>query len=215
MASEPKTDTIRVARWVPGCPPVEGVAVEPPSLQEVERGWRFAHMLMTMSQIETREGLATARALGELLVARGVLSAEELQERVAQARRDLEERPVPKVMLARGGDKYAAENNVLVDCLERLLICKARCCSYSFCLTEQDLDEGVARWDYGQPYWMRKRPNGYCVHCHPETYQCEVFAYRPLVCRTYTCREDKRIWLDFEQRVLAPAPAEGQDNVRE
>jgi Fe-S-cluster containining protein len=209
MTVKTAADTIRVAMWAPTCAPLEGVAVEPPSLQEMERGWRFAHMLMTTTQIETREGLAFARALGELLVARGFIPREELQQALDRVRRELEEKPVPRVMMARGGDKYAAENNVLIDCLERLPLCRARCCVYGFCLTEQDLDEGVARWDYGQPYWIRKRSDGYCVHCDPQTYQCQIFPHRPYVCRVYDCREDKRIWLDFEQRIPAPPGSDG------
>jgi len=165
-------------------------------------------MVMTMTQIEAREGLAFARALGDLLMERGLVTREELQHRLNEARTVVEERPVPKVFLAKGSDKYAVENNVLVDCLERLPLCKARCCTFNFCLTEQDLDEGVARWDYGQPYWMRKRADGYCAHCDPETYRCRIFEHRPLVCRTYTCREDQRVWRDFERRELAPLPAE-------
>ncbi len=205
-AHEPKPG--RVATWTPKYPAVEGVEIEAPSLQEVERGWRFLHILTTMNQIEAREGLAFARALGDLLMERGFVSREELQGLLNEARAVIEERPVPKVMLAQGADKYAQENNVLIDCLEYLPLCRARCCRYSFCLTEQDLDEGVARWDYGKPYWMRKRPNGYCVHCDPDTYHCHIFEYRPLVCRTYDCREDKRVWLDFERRVLAPLSTE-------
>ena len=204
-------EALRVARWVPTYPPIEGVPVEPPALAEVERGWRFAHLLATMMQTETREALAFARALGDLLLDRGLVSREELQTRLNEARAVVEERAVPKVMLARGGDKYAPQNNVAVDCLERLPLCQARCCRYSFCLSEQDLDEGVARWDYGQPYWMRKRPDGYCVHCNMETYRCQIFRHRPLVCRVYDCREDGRIWQDFEAGVLAPL-SDGQDS---
>lgn len=205
-----KDDIIRVAVWTPGGDPVAEAATQPATAGELERGLRFGHMLMTMSLLETREALAFARALGDVLMERGLVSREELQTRLNEARAQIEENPIPKVMLARGGDKYAPENNVVIDCLERLPICRARCCKYSFCLTEQDLDEGVARWDYGQPYWMRKRPDGYCVHCDPETYRCEIFQYRPLVCRTYDCREDKRIWLDFEKRIIAPLREENR-----
>jgi len=203
MADELPADTIRVAVWVPGGSALEGSAA-PPAAGELERGLRFGHMLMTMSLLETREALAFARALGDVLMERGLVSREELQARLNEARAVLEEKPIPKVMLARGGDKYAAENNVLIDCLERLPICQARCCKYSFCLTEQDLDEGVARWDYGQPYWMRKRPDGYCVHCDPTTHRCLIFEHRPYVCRVYDCRNDARIWLDFEAKQISP-----------
>ena len=203
MVLEP--DSRRVAMWTPTWPRLEGVVVEPPSVEESERGWRFAHMLMTLTQIEAREALAFARAVGDVLMERGLVSREEMQGRLNEARQVVEEKPVPKVMLARGGDKYALENNVPVPCLERLPICQARCCKYAFCLSEQDLDEGVARWDYGQPYWMRKRPDGYCMHSDPETFQCRIFEHRPLVCRVYDCREDRRMWADFERRTLQPA----------
>lgn len=178
--------------------------MEPPTTGDLERGLRFGHMLMSISLIETREALAFARALGDVLMERGLVDREELQARLDEARALIEEKAIPKVMLARGGDKYAAENNVVIDCLERLPVCRARCCRYSFCLTEQDLDEGVARWDYGQPYWMRKRPDGYCVHCDPATYRCLIFEHRPYVCRVYDCRRDERIWLDFAAGRLNP-----------
>lgn len=202
-------DTIRVATWLPSTAPLGDAAGSVPSLQEVERGWRFAHLMMTLTQIETREALAFARALGDLLMERGLVSREELQSRLNEARAGVEEHPLPKVMLARGGDKYASENNVQLDCLERLPICRARCCTFSFCLTEQDLDEGVARWDYGQPYWIRKRSDGYCIHCDPETYRCRIFEHRPFVCRAYDCRGDARVWLDFARGIPAPREPAG------
>lgn len=202
-------DTIRVATWVPSSALLGDATETALSLHDVERGWRFSHLMMTLTQIETREALAFARALGDLLMERGLVSRGELQVRLNEARAQIEENPLPKVMLARGGDKYAPEHNVELDCLERLPICKARCCTFSFCLTEQDLDEGVARWDYGQPYWIRKRPDGYCVHCDPETYRCRIFEHRPFVCRAYDCREDGRIWLDFTRGILASGEPAG------
>ncbi|MGC8874174.1 MAG: hypothetical protein ACP5SI_06970 [Chloroflexia bacterium] len=106
-------------------------------------------------------------------------------------------------------DKYASENNIQLDCLERLPIFKARCCTFSFCLTEQHQDEEVARWDYGPPYWLCKRPDGYCVHCDPKTYRYCIFEHRPFVCRAYDYWEDRRIWLDFSRGILAPKEPAG------
>jgi hypothetical protein len=198
---EYEPDVIAVGRWTPKWAPVEGVEAEPPSLRELERGWRFAHILMTTTQIESRQGLAYARALGELLVEQGLVAPEALQERLGRVRNEMEDKPTPRVVMFQGGDKHASENNVAIDCLERLPLCRARCCTYSFCLTEQDLDEGVARWDYGHPYWIRRREDRYCVHCDPETFRCEIFDYRPYICRVYDCRKDERIWIDFEKRI--------------
>ena len=105
-----------------------------------------------------------------------------------------------------GGDKYEAEN-ATVPCAELIPICHARCCKLRFPLGIQDLDEGVIRWDYGQPYMIRQRQSdGRCVHNDPETRFCTVHEVRPRVCRTYDCKTDKRIWLDYEKRILAPEP---------
>ena len=35
-------------------------------------------------------------------------------------------------------------------------------------------------------------------------HRCGVYQNRPLICRTYSCRNDKRIWLDFENYVVNP-----------
>ena len=31
-----------------------------------------------------------------------------------------------------------------------------------------------------------------------------MHAFRPRVCRSYDCRSDERIWLDYEKRIPAP-----------
>ena len=90
--------------------------------------------------------------------------------------------------------------------LEELMpICKARCCKLSFALSTEDLDEGVIRWDYGQPYRIRQRASdGYCVHNDPRSGGCTVHQHRPAICRRYDCRNDTRIWTDYEARIPAP-----------
>ena len=110
-----------------------------------------------------------------------------------------------RVSLDTGGvSKYEVEG-ASPPCDELLHLCRARCCSLSFPLSTEDLDEGVIRWDYGQPYLIRQRASDqYCVHNHPETRVCTVHAYRPRVCRSYDCRKDDRIWRDYEQRIPAP-----------
>ncbi len=105
-------------------------------------------------------------------------------------------------------DKYAVTGPD-VPCTELIHICKSRCCRLQFPLSTVDLDEGVIRWDYGQPYMIRQRASdGKCVHNDPTTHFCTVHAQRPVVCRKYDCRTDKRIWADFDNRVLAPEPAQ-------
>jgi Fe-S-cluster containining protein len=108
-----------------------------------------------------------------------------------------------RVSLDLVGDKYTTEPSS-PPCDELLHLCEARCCTLTFALSTQDLDEGVIRWDYGQPYLIRQRQSdGYCVHNHPASHTCTVHAQRPRVCRSYDCRNDVRIWKSYEDRIPA------------
>jgi Fe-S-cluster containining protein len=108
-----------------------------------------------------------------------------------------------RVSIDLGGSKYRTPS-VDVPCDELIPICEARCCKLSFALSTEDLDEGLIRWDYGQPYLIRQRgSDGYCVHNNPSNHGCTVHEFRPRVCRAYDCRKDTRIWEDFENRIPA------------
>lgn len=126
-----------------------------------------------------------------------------LEPTLVQIRAADEQRPT-RVSIDLGGDKYAA-TPADIPCAELIPLCKAACCRLSFALSTADLDEGIIRWDYGQPYLIRQRASdGFCVHNDPDTRGCTVHAARPRVCRVYDCRRDARIWIDFEQRIPAP-----------
>ena len=90
-------------------------------------------------------------------------------------------------------------------CLELLPLCEARCCELEFALSSQDLDEGVVRWDHGQPYLIRHDDRGRCVHLGPSG--CDCYAQRPAPCRSFDCRHDPRIWTDYARREPAPRSA--------
>ncbi len=112
-----------------------------------------------------------------------------------------------RVSLDVGGSKYEAEPST-PPCDEVLHLCQARCCSFDFALSTEDLDEGVIRWDYGQPYLIRQRASDrYCVHNDPATQRCTVHHHRPRTCRVYDCTNDPRVWIDFARRVPAPMEA--------
>jgi Fe-S-cluster containining protein len=102
------------------------------------------------------------------------------------------------------GDKYAEGATVDIPCMELLPLCLGRCCTLKFFLTKQDLDEGTARWDYGNPYWIKQSADGYCFHSDPQTRACSIHSRRPHVCRGFDCRKNTRIWIDFEKRIPAP-----------
>jgi Fe-S-cluster containining protein len=106
-----------------------------------------------------------------------------------------------------GPNKYEVEPSA-PPCEEVLHLCQARCCTFDFALSPLDLDEGVLRWDYGQPYLIRQRASDhYCVHNDATTRHCTVHAQRPRICRVYDCTNDPRVWTDFANRIPAPIEA--------
>lgn len=171
---------------------------------DMERGLRFSHIMLMVNQSQGNEALAGLMALVDLLADKGVITGEEFGEFRERAGEQIEQIKQPKVRLANIGDKYAEARTVEIDCAARIHLCHARCCSFNFYLTAQDLEEGVARWDYGNPYWIKHEADGYCTHCDPATRACQIHTQRPHVCRLYDCRNDRRIWQDFDARIPAP-----------
>ncbi len=177
----------------------------PPSRGELEDGLRLVLHHLLESRLVQADVAATLRALVDTLIASGALKPEEYERRRqheldAHVER-LRERPIAQI--DKVVDKYALENLPQINCAEIIPICQARCCKLTVCLSPQDLDERVLLWDYGKPYQIRKRDSdGYCNHSAPETRACTVYQHRPAICRTYDCRRDKRIWADFDKRIL-------------
>lgn len=106
-------------------------------------------------------------------------------------------------------DKYKIEELVPpINCREYLHICRAICCTFDFRLSEQDLDEGFVKWDFKKPYIIRSGPwsigvHKYCYHNGARSHECHcnVYDHRPASCRWFDCRNDKRIWKDFEKKI--------------
>jgi hypothetical protein len=182
---------------------------DPPARRDLDDGLRFVHVLGMQTKLDGADGRARLEALIDALVARGVIAPEELEARLARTREAEGQRQAAQaaVQVAPTVDKYALTDLPVIDCADRIPLCKARCCRLSFPLSFQDLDEGVVRWNYHRPYQIRQRADGYCVHNDAASHRCDVHAHRPAVCRTYDCRTDPRIWVDFEQRIPAPDDA--------
>lgn len=108
------------------------------------------------------------------------------------------------VLVDNAVDKYELKELPQIDCKSRLDLCKGHCCKLTFPLSFQDLDEGILKWYYSKPYLIRQNDNGYCVHHDCDSRLCRIYENRPAICRTYDCRNDKRIWIDFERRIPAP-----------
>lgn len=159
----------------------------------------------TISRLQSE--LAATRAelsqLVDIFVGQGTLTPNhrKLLSRVARSAGE-----PPRVHLQVVADKYVMEGSD-VDCDSLLPICRARCCSLHFPLSRQDLDEGKVRWQIDNPYMIRQNSDGYCTHIDRASKHCTVYEVRPAACRGFDCREDPRIWTDFEKRILAPWPA--------
>ena len=171
---------------------------------DLEEALRFLNHNTLAGKLAHAEVAATLTALVETLVAHGVVPPAEFERRRERAldehKLELEEQP--EVRFGEAVDKYALEDLPQIDCASIIPICKARCCTLTVYCSAQDLDERVVDWDYSRPYRIRKREDDYCVHSEPETRSCGIYERRPAICRTYDCRKDRRIWRDFDKRIL-------------
>jgi Fe-S-cluster containining protein len=50
---------------------------------------------------------------------------------------------------------------------------------------------------------IRRVSDGYCHHFGRMTHHCVIYENRPITCRAYDCRSDKRIWEDFGNMVVS------------
>lgn len=195
-------------------PPAETVAPEKESpyeqiWQETARGLRYCHKRINANTSKSLENAAFLYAAIEILIEKGLLATEELDER----KRRIAERLVEQFKQSGLGlmyqdpeiDKYAFEKEAEVDCENRTPFCRAVCCKMPFALSRQDVEEGVVHWDFGRPYMIAHAPeDGYCAHLDRETYACTVREYRPLPCRGFDCRDNQRwqVWLDFDNKAV-------------
>lgn len=184
------------------------LAPSPPvSRSEVALGFLFANHRANRDGGALMSLGATVRAATEQLEARGLLDGAALDRRRDELGED-EERERARLRLQviyddDPTDKYAAPA-VVIDCASRVALCRAACCRLGFSLTPQDLREGIVAWDFGAPYRNAQRSGGYCRHLDHNSHTCEVYAHRPRVCRTHDCRADRRIWIDFDARIVNP-----------
>jgi Putative zinc- or iron-chelating domain len=181
---------------------------EPPPWIERELAELHEQLRTMAAQSERAERLAVelAAALDAMVTVfqlRGELGPGHLRM-LERVRRHVSVAVEPALALDRTADKYAVAG-VDIDCDARMPLCHGRCCSADIALSEQDLREGKLAWRIREPYYLPK-VDGYCANQDRSTGGCGAYAQRPAQCRTYDCREDARIWIDFEARIPAPLP---------
>lgn len=183
-----------------------------PANADLLRGLVYAHNRANANTAAAHEANATLRALVELLVEQGLVEGDLFEARRARAseelRREYVERGMAVAMQEFGVSKYEFEGGAEIDCASRLPLCRAACCRLPFALSQQDVQEGVVKWDLGQPYLNARDADGYCSQMERGTCRCTVYRQRPIPCRGYDCRKDARVWLDFEKRIVNPHVAD-------
>jgi hypothetical protein len=174
----------------------------------VAEGLLYTHSRLNANTSKTLESASFLYALVELMSDKGLISVEELDERkraVGQRLAEQFRQNGSGVMLQDPEfDKYSFGDEVELDCRSRVHLCRAACCRLPFALSKQDIREGIIHWNLGQPYLIAQNGNGYCEHLEPATCACAVWAQRPVPCRAFDCRQDGRVWLDFEGMVINP-----------
>jgi Fe-S-cluster containining protein len=177
----------------------------PPDLLQ---GLLYAHTRANLNTIEAHQALAKAEALVEVLIEQGFIDRAKFDARLEEVAQRLRAEFVQKGMSVaiqeHETSKYERESSVEIDCESRVHLCKAACCRLSFALSKEDVEEGVVRWELGRPYMIAQTSERRCVHLDTDCHRCGVYEHRPVPCRTYDCRSDTRVWLDFENRVPNP-----------
>jgi Fe-S-cluster containining protein len=173
--------------------------------RQTERAQLFTHTALGRHALRLHEVESFTFGLLDLLLAKGVISEQEVSGAVERVRGESAERGESLgvgVAVRVDAPETATTPDVTVNCAERMHICHSICCKLDFALTTQEVEAGGVRWDLGRPYHIRHEADGFCTHRDRTTGFCGAYACRPAICRTYSCAHDTRIWKDFERMEL-------------
>jgi hypothetical protein len=170
--------------------------------EQARRGSLFA-LAVARSQIDrANQTEAAVYGLIDLLIGNGTLSPDEVVASIEKTGREMREAGRHQVLevVVRGDDPIPETSAEEIDCAARIPYCKAACCQMRWPLALEEVESGPVKWDLGRPFFNLQSANGYC-HCFEPGQGCSIYDQRPAPCREYTCAEDERIWLDFENMV--------------
>jgi len=175
--------------------------------EEILDGFLYSYRQLDTNATKLYEASANLYSLIELLVAKGIIGVEELDQRKKAVENRLnnsfKEAGIGVRVQNAKIDKYNLKEGAEIDCENRKHICRAACCTFAYALSLQDIREGI-RWSLGKPFMNAKEADGYCVHLNRDTLTCSIYERRPAVCRQYSCRNDQRVWLDFDKMIINP-----------
>jgi Fe-S-cluster containining protein len=175
--------------------------------EEILEGFLYSYRQLDTNATKVYEASAHLYSLIELLVAKGIIGIEELDQRKKAVEKRLRDSFTESDIGVRVQnakiDKYSLEAEAEIDCESRKHLCHAACCAMAYALSPQDIREGI-RWSLGKPFMNARGADGYCVHLNRDAMTCSIYERRPAVCRQYSCRNDRRIWLDFDKMIINP-----------
>jgi len=100
-------------------------------------------------------------------------------------------------MAAVYGDESANEADSDVPCNKVINKCKAKCCTFIFALTKEEVKLGLVKTNPDKPYFIARDEDKYCPHLERDSFDCSVWDNRPLRCRRYDCRDfADDVWSD-------------------
>jgi len=105
------------------------------------------------------------------------------------------EQAIEKKIFCVYGDEEPAVPDSTWPCAQYLDQCKAKCCTFIFALTKDEVEVGLVQYNDKRPFFIaRDAHDGYCPHLDRDSYQCTVYDNRPLRCRRYDCENDPAVW---------------------
>jgi hypothetical protein len=182
--------------------------------RQIRRASFFSQASLERHGRETRKIEAYVAAMLDLLFEHGVLKPEELGDKVRAKQAEEAEQAAaerakndsmkdwPSIVIREDKPDAPEAPEEPVDCDARMHICHAVCCQLRFPLSSDEIEKGKVKWDLGHPYVIRHSEEGFCVHNDRASGRCGVYDDRPRVCSRYTCRNDDRIWKDFDNMIL-------------
>jgi len=113
------------------------LSAEPSNPQrQIELGFMFCHSVVSENAQHLVETAATAYAWSELLLEKGIIEAAEYEERRQKIYdsliRQVEQSGLGLYLNEEHTDKYALTDLPVIDCVERIHLCRAVCCTLHF-----------------------------------------------------------------------------------
>jgi hypothetical protein len=171
--------------------------------EQARRGSLFAQAVASEQMVRANQTEAAIYGLIDLLIKKGALTSDEVTAAIDQTGKDMRDagRHATLEVMIREDQAAAPVSADDIDCATRIPYCKAACCKLRWPLNLEEVESGPVKWDLGRPFFNRHGAHGYCHRFEAGTHACEVYDQRPAPCRQYSCVDDDRIWLDFENMV--------------